>query len=108
MFSVYNGLPLKGYTHQVLIYCFVIVHISMSAVFFVICLCTAVNCKIPTVKNGRIVANETTYLSSAHVTCYRGYELVGLATLTCEANERWTSHGTCNGKVALHYPMMND
>ena len=89
--------------------CFLIVHISLIAVFFsVICLCTAVNCKIPAVKNGRVIANETAYLSSARVTCNRGYELFGSATITCEANNRWTSQGTCNGKVALRFEIRND
>jgi len=53
--------------------------------------CAVINCsKIYAIDNGYIDRNDVSYRSIIVHHCFRGYELIGDATRTCQADGQWT------------------
>ncbi|KAH3837217.1 hypothetical protein DPMN_110598 [Dreissena polymorpha] len=51
---------------------------------------------LPTLSYGTASSTDTTYRSTATITCHTGYSLHGNATLTCNSNGIWGNvEGAC-------------
>ncbi|XP_053398307.1 CUB and sushi domain-containing protein 1-like [Mercenaria mercenaria] len=60
--------------------------------------CEINDCGDLTPQNGSRSAGPTTYTSSLTIACDTGFDLVGSASITCQADSTWTEYPTCDPK----------